>query len=240
MDRLCRVLVLGIVIVVGVTSVEWPLAARDQGRRVHVSITDSKGEPQTGVAASDLVIEVNGKPAAGTSVAPAAEPVSIVVVTEGVGRDLVSETRRMMKAVVAGARAIHPDSRVGLMVEDGAAAPVMHHVATDAAALDPTIARFFESSRNAPLLDSILTASQTLALERNSRRAIVAVTWGNAAQVDVMSPTKVSKAVRESGASLWALDMGGREAPLGTAEQRVLSDVTSISGGRRVTVVKSQ
>jgi len=233
MDRLRRVLVLGAFTVVTVAVAQGPLAASAQGRRVYVSITDSKGEAKTGVAPSEIVVEVGGKPATGTSIAPAAEPVSVVVVTEGIDRERISEIRRMMKAVVAGARAIHPDSRVGLMVEDGAAAPVMHHVTTGAAALDAAIVRFFESSRNAPLLDSILIASRTLALESHARRAIVAVTWGWEAPVDVMSPTKVANAVRASGASFWALDLGGREAPFGTAEQRVLSDVTATSGGRR-------
>ena len=126
MDRLRRVVVLGVFLVIAFVAPDWPLAARAQGGRVYVSVTDSKGAPQPGVAAADLAIEVNGKPAVVTSVAPAAEPVSIVVVTEGIDRALISETRRMMKAVVTGARAIHPDSRVGLMVEDGAAAPIMH------------------------------------------------------------------------------------------------------------------
>lgn len=233
MDRLRRVLVLSVLTVVAVTAVSEPVTAAAQGRRLYVSVADSKGEPKPGITASELVIEVNGKTAAGTSVAPATEPISIVVVTEGIGRELISETRRMMKAVVDGARAIHPDSRVGLMVEDGAAAPVMHVVSSGASALDATIARFFESSRNAPLLDSILTASRTLAFEKHARRAIIAVTWGNEAPVDVMSPEKVANAVRASGASLWALDLGGRGAPLGIAEQRVLSDVTTMSGGRR-------
>ena len=233
MGHLRRLVVVAASVVAAVVALQWPLAALAQGGRLYVSVTDSKGAPQAGVAAADMTIEVTGKPAAVTSVTPATEPISIVVVTEGIGRDTISEIRRMMKAVVTGARAIHPDSRVGLMVEDGAAAPVMHHVTTGAAALDAAIVRFFESSRNAPLLDSILTASRTLALQSHTRRAIVAVTWGDEAPVDVMSPTKVAKAVRESGASLWALDLGGREAPLGTAEQRVLSDVTAVSGGRR-------
>jgi len=234
MERLWRVLVLCAVSAVAVIAVAKPLGARAQGRSLYVAVTDSKGEPKAGLTTADLVVEVNGKPAAVTSVAPAAEPVSIVVVTEGIRRDAISEIRKMMKAVVVGARAIHPDSRVGLMIQDGAAAPKMHIVTTDAAALESEIARFFESSQNAPLLDSIMIASQTLSFEKHARRVIVVVTRGqDDAQMDVMSPTRVSLAVRASGASLWALDLGGREAPTGAAEQRVLSDVTSISGGRQ-------
>jgi hypothetical protein len=234
MDRPFRFVLMGACIAIATTAVERPIAARAQSRALYVAVTDSKGEPKTGLTAADLVVEVNGKPAAVTSVAPAAEPVSIVVVTEGIRRDAISEIRKMMKAVVAGAAAINGDSRVGLMVEDGAAMPKMYTVTTDVQKLDTAIGRFFESSPNAPLLDSIVVAAQTLSFEKNARRVIVAVTRGQAdAQTDVMSPTKVSLAVRASGASLWVLDLGGRDEANGAAEQRVLSDVTAISGGRQ-------
>ena len=234
MDRLYRVLVLCALTASVATAFEKPLSAGVQGRRVYVAVTDSKGEPKSGVTAADLLVEVNGKAAAVASVAPAAEPVSIVVVTEGIRRDAISEIRKMMKAVVAGASAIHGESRVGLMVEDGAAAPKMHTVTTDVQKLDAEIGRFFESSPNAPLLDSIMIAAHSLSFEKNTRRVIVVVTRGQEdAQTDVMSPVKLSNAVRASGASLWALDLGGRDAPTGAAELRVLSDVTAISGGRR-------
>ena len=234
MDRLSRIVVLCAVAVIATTVAQWPLAAISQRRPFYVSVTDSKGAPAAGLTASDLAVEVNGKPAAVSSVAPAAEPVSVVVVTEGIRRDAISETRKMMQAVIVGARAIHPESRVGLMIHDGAVAPKMHPVTTDVQALQTEIGRFFESSPNAPLLDSILIAAQTLSFEKHARRAIVVVTRGQAdAQTDVMSPIRVALAVRASGASLWALDLGGREAPTGAAEQRVLSDVTADSGGRR-------
>lgn len=217
------------------------LGARVQGRPLYVAVTDSKGEPKTGLTAADLVVEVNGKVAAVASVAPAAEPIAIVVVTEGMRSEMISEIRKMMKAVVVGAGAVHPDSRVGLMIEDHAAAPRMHTVTTDVQQLDAEMARFLGTERSgadprfarSALLDSILIAAQTLSFEKHARRAIVAVTRGNGAETDVMSPTKVALAVRQSGASLWALDLGGRDTPIGSAEQRVLSDVTAISGGRR-------
>jgi hypothetical protein len=234
MDRLCRIVVLGALSAIAAAGMEWPVAANSQRRPFYVSVTDSKGAPAPGITSAELVVEVNGKAAAVASVAPAGEPVSIVVVTEGIRRDAISEIRKMMKAVIVGARAIHPDSRVGLMIHDGAVAPKMHTVTTDAQALEAEMGRFFESSPNAPLLDSILVAAQTLSFEKHARRAIVAVTRGQAdAQTDVMSPTRVALAIRASGASLWALDLGGREAPTGAAEQRVLSDVTANSGGRR-------
>ncbi len=234
MKHLCRALVRGLFAVFAVVATQGPVGASSQVRPLYVSVTDSKGAPMAGITASDLVIEVNGKPAAVARVVPAEVPVSVVVVTEGIRADAISEIRKMMKAVVTGAKAIHPDSRVGLMIQDGAVMPKMHVVTSEVGALDAEIARFFESSRNAPLLDSIVTASQLLSFEKHARRIIVAVTRAqDDTQADVMSPVKVSRAVRASGASLWALDLGGREEPTGAAEQRVLSEVTSISGGRQ-------
>ena len=233
MDRLFRIALYS-VFAIAVLAVERPLHAGEQGRSLYVAVTDSKGEPKSGLSAADLLVEVNGKTATVASVAPAAEPISIVVVTEGIRRDAISEIRKMMKAVVTGAGAIHGDSRVGLMVEDGAAAPKMHTVTTDVQKLDAEIGRFFESSPNAPLLDSIMIAAHTLSFEKHARRVILVVTRGQEdASADVMSPVKLSQAVRASGASLWALDLGGRDAPTGAAELKVLSDVTAISGGRR-------
>lgn len=233
MDRLNRSVLLSALGLVTACAIAWPVTAF-QRRPFYVAVTDSKGAPQPGVKASDLVVEINGKAAAVASVAPANEPVSVVVVTEGIRRDLISDIRKMMKAVITGASAINGDSRVGLMVEDGAAAPKMYSVTADVGKLDTAIGRFFESSQNAPLLDSILTAAQTLQFEANTRRVIVVVTRGQTdAQSDVRSPVLVANAVRAIGASLWVLDLGGREAPDGAAEQRVLGDVTSKSGGRQ-------
>lgn len=233
MDHRRRVRLPGLFALGVVAAAEGLIGANSQIRPFHVSVTDSKGAPRAGLTAADLIVEVNGKPAPVTRVEPAAEPVSVIVITEGIDRSVISETRRMMKSVVTGARAIHPDSRVGLMIRDGAVAPAMHAVTADAGRLDAEIGRFFESSLNAPLLDSILIASQMLAFEKHTRRAIIAVTWGSGQQADAVSPERIGQAVRASGASLWALDLGGREEPTGAAEQRVLADVTAISGGRR-------
>ena len=248
MNRLYRILAVCTFAAIAVVVIERPLGAGAQRRPFYVAVTDSKGEPKTGLTAADLMVELNGKAAAVASVVPAVEPVSIVVVTERIGQGAISQIRKMMKAVVDGARAIHPDSRVGLMVEDGAAAPRMHIVSTDVQKLDVAIGRFFESGTNSPLLDSILVAAQTLSFEKHTRRIILAVTLADeGTQADAMSPVKVARAVRASGASLWALDLGGRDEsaslfapgvgrrdqPSGAAELRVLSDVTAISGGRR-------
>jgi hypothetical protein len=233
MDRLHRSLLGPFFIAIVAIALAWPASAF-QRRPFYVAVTDSKGAPQEGLTAGDLAVELNGKPAVVAAVAPASEPVSIVVVTEGIRRDLISDIRRMMKAVVTGAAKIHGDSRVGLMVEDGAAAPKMYSATADVAKLDTAIGRFFESSQNAPLLDSILTAAQTLSFEKQPRRAILVVTRGQIdAQFDVRSPTLVGNAIRASGASLWVLDLGGRDYPDGAAEQRVIADVTSASGGRQ-------
>ena len=52
MERLCRVLVLGVFTVIALAAVEGPLRARSQGRPFYVSVMDSKGAPKAGITAS--------------------------------------------------------------------------------------------------------------------------------------------------------------------------------------------
>lgn len=205
--------------------------ASEQARRMFVSVTGSGGVPVAGLGPADFVVRVEGKDASIITAAPATEPLSIVVVTEGFQSSIISDARNALRAIVVEARAQHPESRVGLMLADGAAAPDMHVVSEDAPLLEREISRFFESSRNTPLLDAVLVAAARLSGETGTRRVILAVTVG-ASDSSVIAPVRVAQAVKDAGAALWAVEVGrGRE--LGSPEGTVLSEVTKSSGGRR-------
>jgi hypothetical protein len=204
----------------------------EQPRRMFVSVTDTRGVPVAGLSAADFLIRVEGKDATVISADPAREPLSIIVVTEGFPRSLISDARNSLRAIVTAARAQHPESRVGLMLADGAAAPRMHPVSERAADLDREISRFFESSLNAPLLDSLLIAAQSLSAERGTRRVVIAISVGGEAS-GVIAPIRVAHALRDAGAALWTVEVGGAGRSLGSSEGRVLSEVTKSSGGRQ-------
>lgn len=200
-------------------------------QRLLVSVTDGKGMPVRDLSPADFIVRVAGKDATIISAAPAVEPLSIVVVTEGFSRSSISDARATLRAVVAAARAQHPDSRVGLMVGDGATPPNMLAVAEKAGQLEREISRFFESP-NAPLLDSVLVAARVLSTERSTRRVILAVTIGGGGGSSI-TPLRVAQEVRQAGAALWAFELGARG--LGSSEGRVLAEVTKSSGGHRET-----
>lgn len=208
-----------------------PGAGAPQARRMFVTVTDANGTPVKDLSAADLVVRVEGRDATVISVTPAADPLSVVVVTEGFSRSLISDARATLRAIVTAVRAQHPDSRVGLMVGDGATAPSMRRVADQAADLDREVSRFFESSPNTPLLDGLLVATQTLAVESSRRRVILALVLGGSGD-STLTPVRIARAVREADAALWVIEIGGAGRTLGASEGRVLSEVSKASGGR--------
>jgi hypothetical protein len=200
--------------------------------RVLVSVTDAAGAPVTGLQSQDFVVRVDGVDAPIVSATVETEPPSIVVIPNGFSRPLIAEARGLLRAVIASAQADFVGARVGLMVRDGAGAPVMHDAVAGADALEREVARFFEHT-HAPLLDSLLVASETLARESSTRRVIIVVAVGGSSNVDGLVPSRIARAVRQSGASLWVVDAAhGR--PVGSGDGQVLAHVPIVSGGRRV------
>jgi len=195
-------------------------------------ITDASGMPVAGLSAADFVVRVDGAEVPISAVAAATEPLSLVFVTSGVPQEGALETRRAMEAVLDLIGARSPESRIGLMLEQGGPAPTMHNVRDVDGALKRSISHFVGSHDTAPLLESLITAARTLNTEPTSRRVILALSDGNKSQADVAAPSVVFNALREAGASLWSLDFGW-SSPTTRSESRVLAEGTRMSGGRR-------
>lgn len=200
--------------------------------RALVSVTDADGAPVRGLQAVDFVVSVGGIDAKVVGVTTVDDPPAIVVIPEGFSRALISDARGVMRAIVDSARADFTGARIGLMVRDGASAPDMRDVTHDGAALEQELSHFFGHA-NTPLLDSILVASDTLRREPSARRVIIAVAMHGSPEGDDLVPSRIARAVRESGASLWVIQVGGG-LPLGSSTGQVLAHVPIASGGRRV------
>ena len=209
------------------------LSAQHSGTAfTYAVITDTSGTPVPGLSAADFVVQLNGAEVPVTAAAAATEPLSLVFLTSGVPQAGALETRRTMEAILDLIVAHNPESRVGLMLEQGGPAPVMHNVRDADGALKRSISHFVGSHDTAPLLESIITAARTLRTEPTSRRVILALSEGDKSQADVAAPNTVFTALREAGASLWSLDYGWGSTTT-TSEQRVLTDGARMSGGRR-------
>ncbi len=198
-----------------------------------VSVIGPDGNALSGLGPNDFLIRRGDYSGRVQSVSTADATPSVIVMPLGLSLQSLSDSRGLMRAATDAIRDRFPDARVGLMVRDGATAPAMRHVTQEADALKTDINRFF-GHNNAPLLDSLVVAAETLAREPNHRRVIITVYAGNSDLVDGLSLTRVAKAVRDSGASLWVLQVGGGGMPPGAADARVLDQVPISSGGRRV------
>ena len=162
----------------------------------------------------------------------ATEPLALVIVIEGLQMQVTPEVRKTMRAVVASMRRHNPASRVGLMLSQGPAPPAMYRIGEAEVDLEREISRFI-GSQAPPLLESILVATTSLEAEQSSRRVVLALAAGDSSNHDVGAPSRVLRALRRSGVSLWALDMGWGAQALGLSEERILAEAAQFSGGKR-------
>ena len=197
--------------------------------RAYVAVTAGQGNAAPPLTADDFVVKLDGQETAIISAVPANEPLALVIVVDGIASDRGIQVRSMLKSLVSTLRTKRPDSRIGFMLSEGSAAPIITDV--DSEVTDRTIARFFESGRAAPLLESIQAATQVLEHEATSRRAILAI----AGSVDVgptVAPQRVSPALRRSKTTLWGVQIASSSSRGFTAGESVLANVTRFSGGR--------
>lgn len=225
--------VVGVLIAGTAVLASVPEASTLQARQMYVSVTDAKGAPVTGLTAADFVVRIGGKDSTIISAGPAVEPLSVVVVPAGFPRSLISDARNSLRGIIAAVRAVHPESRLGLMVGDGGTPPAMRGVAERADLFEREVSRFFESP-NTALLDSILVASQVLSAERGRRRVVLVLAVGGTGDGG-LTPLRIAREVRGADAALWVVEVGGFGRALGSSEGRVLSEVTKASGGRHET-----
>lgn len=191
-------------------------------RSVHAAIVDVRGTPLPGLTAADFSVRVNDRDVNVLSAIPATDPLAIVIVTDGLDLRITPQVREAMRAVVTAAREQAPSSRVGFIGAPSGAVPKLHGVVEGQAQLERTIATFIGSEETWPLLASVLAATETLARERFARRVIIAIGRRHDQPAELIVADREADALRRTGTTLWALDMGWSD---------VLANVAPRSGG---------
>jgi hypothetical protein len=144
-----------------------------QRSRVYVSVADNKGKPVPGLTAADFKIAIDDKEQEVLSVAPATDPLDVVIITDRLGLDPAYSNFTVQHALsgfVKGIRTV-PDSRIALTTFDG---PVVRITGLNAPAteLNKAIGRLSTNATESGLLNAVVDACELLRDSKTDRRVI--------------------------------------------------------------------
>ncbi len=210
--------------------------------KVYVSVADNKGKPVDGLTAADFKITIDDREQQVLSVAPATEPVDVVIITDRLGLDPAYSNFTVQHALsgfLKGIRTI-PDSRIALTTFDG---PVVRITGfnTPATELNKAIGRLATNATEGGMLNAVVDACELLRESKTDRKVIFAMFAGYRADTSNQWNDKAFMTMWQSNASLWALEVqsiGGVSG--GNSAREEVTDLGSrMSGGMRVSVASA-
>ena len=215
-------------------------AAQKDVARLYVSVTDKDGRPIAGLTAADVVVRENGAVKTIASVTPATDPMSVVLLIDRFGQDAnygVATVRGAIAALARPIRASHPETEISIVTIDPAAVPALPFTTSPI-----PIARFVDhvvpGVEQSVVLNGVMMATELLQRAAHPRRAILALFAAYKADASSMRDTDLSDALRNSGASLWAIE--GRTAfnapSVAPIRDEALGQAVPLSGGVLVRV----
>ena len=202
--------------------------------RVYVAVADNKGKPVAGLTAADFKVAIDDREQEILSVVTAAEPISVVIITDRLGLDPAYSSFTVQHALsgfVKGIRTV-PDSRIALTTFDG---PVVRITGFNSPAteLNKAIGRLSTNASEGGLLDAVVDACELLRETRTDRRVIFAMFAAYRADTSHQWNDRTAMTLWESNASLWAVEVqsiGG--ASVGNAaREEVVTLGSRMSGG---------
>jgi hypothetical protein len=219
-------------LVIGPPAGDVTAAAQD---RVYVAVTDNKGKPVAGLTAADFKVDIDGKDREVLSVAPATDPVSVVIITDRLGLEpaygmfIVHST---LSKFVKGVHAALPDSQFALTTFDGPVARIAGF-SSPTGAFDRAIGRLSTNASDGQMLDALIDACRVLKTAPTERRAIFAVFAAYRPDTSVEWSETSGLALWESKASLWAIEVQSGSLAAGSARrEQVVDRGSEMSGGK--------
>ncbi len=213
------------------------LPAAIDPQKIYVAVADNRGRPVRDLTAADFRVAIDDTVQEIISVAPATEPLSVVLLTDRLGLgaaytpfDLARSLRTFVKTVTSAVAGSH----FALTTFDG---PVVRVTSFGypPAELDKILGRLSTVSPDSALRDAVLDVCQMMRAAPTARRAIFTVFAGYKPDMSTVRTDNAGEALRLCGASWWVIEarMTG-ENSFGNNERDALVDRGSrLSGGMR-------
>lgn len=188
---------------------------------VYVTVTDSRGEPITGLTAADFSLADEGEPQAITAFAAGEESLALALAVDRsfsmAGPPLAAEKR--------GAHALFAELRPGdqvMVVAVGSETEVVAPLGADRAAAEAAVDRL-EIWGTTPLYDAAGAAIRAIAPARG-RRALVLLSDGSD-RYSVTPAAALIDQARRQDVIVYPIAIGGRRPP-------AFAELASVTGGR--------
>ena len=213
-----------------------------QRSRVYVSVADNKGKPVAGLTAADFKIAIDDKEQEVLSVAPATDPLDVVIITDRLGLDPAYSNFTVHHALSGFVKTIRtvPDSRIALTTFDG---PVVRITGfnTPATELNKAIGRLATTALESGLLNAVVDACELLRDSKTDRRVIFAMFAAYRADTSNQWNDKSMMTMWQSNASLWALEVQSIGGAVGgnAGREEVVGLGSRMSGGMHVNVASA-
>lgn len=234
---------------VAVTLVHASPAAEGQRaiteRHVYVRVTDAKGAFVPGLTPTDFVVREDDLAREVVRVGAAPPPTHIALLVDNTARAQTAliELRASLLSFVRSMAALDTPPAMTLVTFAERPTRLVDFTTSDIA-LETGIARIIpRPGSGAYMLDAIVEASQALDRADAARPAIVAFFMDASPEFSNRLHTNVADALRDTGTSLWTVELQETAAPRSSdARERlsVANDVTSWSGGMNRPVLSPQ
>jgi hypothetical protein len=205
--------------------------------RVYVVVADPKGQPVRRLEASDFFVRMDGKPVEIVSAGLAAEPASVLLLTDRLGQTAdyrPADLRKALRAFVEVASDGRIETKFALTTFDQIVTQIVKFPASPAEA-GRVIDKQVGSALDAPFVDALSDACTTAARAPTDRRIIFLVFASYRPDRGLQRIDATGELCRASGASLWAIEAratDGRNYP-NPARERIVDDTSRMSGGMR-------
>jgi hypothetical protein len=215
-------------------------------RHVYVRVTGANDAPVSGLTARDFIVREDdiAREVIRVSTAPPPSHLALLVDNTGDLQPLLIELRTSLLSFVTSMTALAAPPLMTLSTVAERPTTLVDFTTSDIA-IERGIQRIFpRMGSGAYLLDGIIEASQALRKAGAERPAILVFVIEHSTEFSNRLHTLVADALRDTGASLWTIELQQQGSPSMAIEARerarVVTDVTGWSGGVSRRIISRQ